>query len=144
MEITETERLMLVKDKEAICGATLQILRLVNDPKNAEIIKENLTTILSLLNQIASYADAKNSDLDAITKRVNYIFGLINLYPLKWKPAKQRFPDYWNELVVRNTENFCNIVNSIRFDFTDKKGLKIILPKVTLPKNINIGNIIHQ
>ena len=44
MEITETERLMLVKNKETICGATLipklysQILRLENDPKNCLIV----------------------------------------------------------------------------------------------------------
>jgi hypothetical protein len=30
--ITEKERLMLVKNKETICGATLQVLRLAHDP----------------------------------------------------------------------------------------------------------------
>ena len=35
MEITEKERLMLVKKKETICGATLKILEMKDEPKNS-------------------------------------------------------------------------------------------------------------
>lgn len=98
-----------------------------------------------MLNQIASYTNAKNSDLDAVTERTNWLFGLIRVYPisLKWDEMKKEYPDFWNDMVVVNIENFCNIVNSIRFDFTDKKSINIVFPKITF-KNLNIGNIIKQ
>jgi hypothetical protein len=49
MQISETERLLLRKDRESICGATLEILELVNDPKNSLAIKKKMSIILSLL-----------------------------------------------------------------------------------------------
>ncbi len=73
MEITETERLRLVKDKETICGATMSILEIANDPKNILQIEQ---------------------------------------------------------------KKLCNYANSVRFDFTNKKGLKITLPKI----NLNFGH----
>lgn len=138
MEITATERMMLVKNKETICGATLQILRMVNDPENSGEIKENITTILSLLNTIASYSNSKNYDLDAITALAENIFGLLRTYPSE--TISELIPDYWNRIIIERIELFCNAVNSMRFDFTNKKGIKITLPKI----NLNIGNIIHQ
>jgi hypothetical protein len=40
MEITETERLMLTKKQEEICGLTLWILDLVSDPESEGQIKK--------------------------------------------------------------------------------------------------------
>jgi hypothetical protein len=78
MEITEKERLMLVKKKEIICGATLKILDMAHDPQNSLEIKKNVTTILSELNTIASYSDSKNYDLNQFTKGVNALFDLMS------------------------------------------------------------------
>jgi hypothetical protein len=125
MEITETERLMLVKKKEEICGATFEILKIASNPLKEIEIKKDMTLILSLLSTIASYANPKSHDLDAIEDMVNTITSQFDLenYSLA-------------ELMLGV---FCNTVNSIVFDFNHKEGIKI-----TLPKNLNFGNIIHQ
>lgn len=140
MEITEKERLMLVKNKETICGATLQILRMAHDPKNSLIIKENITTILSLLNTIASYSNVKGKSLDVFTTWADLIFSRFYLAS-KCGDDNQ---DSWNEYIVcgeRRLEEFCNAVNSIRFDFTPKKGINIGLPKI---KNLNLGLNVNE
>jgi hypothetical protein len=136
MEITEKERLMLVKSKESICGATIEILELESDPKNALLIKKKISIILSLLSTIASYSNSKNYNLDKLTEFAEALFKMLN-------PRIEILEDLlflmkWRAFTIPDLELFCNYVNSIRFDFT-KKDLKI-----TLPKNINLGNIIHQ
>jgi hypothetical protein len=119
MELTEKERLMLVKKKEIICGVTLQTLGMANDPKNALEIKKNLTTILSKLNAIASYSDSKNYDLNQFTKGVNALFDLMSI---------EKEMKIWI-LSPKGIEKVCNFANSVRFDFT-RKDFKIILPKI--------------
>lgn len=127
MQITETERLMLVKKKEEICGVTFEILKIANDPQKEIEIKKDMTLILSLLSTIASYANPKNHDLDAIEDMVNIITSQL---------------DFGNfTLAECMLEVFCHTVNSIRFDFNHKDGIKL---RVTLPKNLNFGNIINQ
>ena len=66
MEISATERMMLVKKKEEICGLTFRILDMANEPKNAIEIKKNMTMILSLISTIASYAESKNYNLTGL------------------------------------------------------------------------------
>ncbi len=142
MEITETERLLLRKDKESICGATLEILELVNDQKNSLEIKKKISIILSLLSGMLNYSDLKNnkkSNLTPVTKFANLIFDIMSNYVQDPDYINELFPDYWNRAVVRRVEEFCNMVNTITFDFNHKDGIKI-----TLPKNLNFGNIIHQ
>ena len=41
----------------------------------------------------------------------------------------------WKKDITVSLELFCNYANSIRLDFTNKKGLKITLPKI----NLNFG-----
>jgi hypothetical protein len=136
MEITEKERLMLIRKKEGICELTLEILDMVNDPRNSLEIKKKMTTILSELNAIASYSDSKNYDLNAITDLAGNIFNLLTDYPAK--VIEDIIPNYWKELISRRIEFFCNAANSISFNFT-KKGFKIILPK-----NLNLGVITNK
>jgi hypothetical protein len=138
MEIAEKERLLLIGKKGLICGLTLEILELVNDSRNSLEIKKKMTTILSELSAIAYYSDSKNYDLNAITDLAGNIFDLLRHYPAK--VIEDVMPDYWKELIVRRIELFCNVANSIRFDFT-KKGFKIVLPKI---KNINLGIITNK
>jgi hypothetical protein len=125
MEITEKERLMLVKKKEEICGATFQILAMVKDSKNELEIKKDITLVLSLLNTIASYSNSKNRDLDWFEDAADMIFSQLDL------------KNY--ALAECMSEAFCNAVNSVRFDFT-KKGLKIHFPKI----NLNLGFITNK
>jgi len=122
MEITETERLMLIKKKEEICGLTLQNLDMAHDPQKEVEVKKNFTTIISLLNQIASYSDSKNYDLDQFTTGMNSLFNLMS--------QEKRTLKKWL-LSPRAIEMTCNCANSVRFDFT-KKGLKISIPKIDI------------
>ena len=137
MQITETERLMLVKNKESICGATLEILELENKPKNSLLIKKKISIILSLLSTIASYSNAKNYDLDKFTELSGALFRMLN--PRTEILEDEHYLETWRKIVIPDLELFCNYVNSIRFDFNHKEGLKI-----TLPKNINFGHITNQ
>ena len=125
MEITEKERMLLVKKKEEICGATFQILDMAHEPKNAVEIKKDITLILSLLSTISSYS--KSGNLDFASLEAEDIF------------EDMRNGADWHELIVPSLERFCNDVNSIRFDFTEKRGLKVVLPK-----NLNFGNITNK
>lgn len=140
MQITETERLMLVKDKETICGATLQILRVINDPKNTLLVKENMTTILQLISTIASYSDSKNADLSKITDSTNWIFSVLTQYNEHPEIFNETIPNYWNRVIIPKIETYCNVVNSITFNFNGKEGIKITLPKI----NLNFGHINNQ
>lgn len=128
MEMTEKERLMLVKKKEEICGLTLWILGNMYDPKNAVGIKKNFTTILSELNTIASYSDSKNYDLNQFTNGVNALFDLM---------TREIQMKMWL-ISPKAIERTCNYANSVRFDF-NKKSLKI-----TFPKNLNLGFITNK
>jgi hypothetical protein len=111
MELTETERLMLVGKKDEIRKLTEELLELVNSPdRNRVEIKKKITGILSLLSTIASYSKPKNYNLDRITLMAN----VLNSSSFQFL-----------------FEVFCNTVNSIRFDFT-RKDLKIIIPKIDL------------
>lgn len=124
MEITEKERLLLVEKKETICGLTLRILAMEDDPNNSVKVKKDITTILSLLSTIASYSNVKEKNLDGFTSWADLIFFRFNLF--------SQGSDEWRGFIVcgeKGLEEFCNAVNSIRFDFTNKKGIKIVLPK---------------
>ena len=121
MELTEQERLMLVKKKEEICGLTLKILDLKNDLKNIEEIKKYFTTILSELSTIASYSDSKNYNLNKFTIFITQLFLMM---------SEEENSKIWIASPL-SIEIACNFANSMRFDFT-KKGLKIHFPKVNL------------
>ncbi len=120
MELSEKERLMLIKKKENICGATLKLLSIAHDPKNVLEIKKGFTLILSLLTSIASYSDAKNVDLNKFTKYVNELFDLMWLEKEGVWISSPKVIDY-----------LCNQANSIRFEF-GKKKFKINIPKIDI------------
>jgi len=121
MEISEQERLMLVKKKELICGLTLKVLDMANDSQNEVKIKKNLTMMLSLINTIASYSDSKNYDLNLYTKGMNALFDLM---------SKEKRLKTW-ALSPKVIESACNYANSIRFEFV-KKDFKIHIPKIDI------------
>jgi hypothetical protein len=118
MEITETERLMLVKKKEEICGLTLQILEMAHDRQKILEIKKKFTTIISLLSQIASYSDTKHN-LNELTKAITVLF---------LEMDQENLGKLWIASPI-TIEVACNFVNCVRFDFTKKNGV-IYIPKI--------------
>ncbi|MBN1245243.1 hypothetical protein JXA31_06585 [Candidatus Bathyarchaeota archaeon] len=116
MELTETERLMLVQKKEEICELTLWILDNAPISQNQAEFKKKITTILSLVSTIASYTKSRNMNIDRLDDLANIIFSQLGLHSV---------------VVECMLEVFCNLVNSIRFDFT-RKDFKIIIPKIDL------------
>lgn len=126
MEITEKERLMLVEKKEEIRELTERIIELSSSFRNAEEIKQCITGILSLLSTIASYSDSKNYDLNKITELANLVCEHLKR-PSDLTPFDKTI---WH-LREASLARFCNIVNSISFDFT-KKGIKINVPKIDI------------
>ena len=128
MDISETERLMLTKKQEEICGLTLWILDNASDPQNEVQIKKNFTSIISLLNQIAAYSHTGNN-LNKLTESINLLFLGMN---------QERFNEIWVGSPIM-IEIVCNYVNSVKFQFV-KNGIKITLPKI----NLNFGNITNK
>jgi len=122
MELTEKERLMLVRKKEEIQKLTAEILDIKNDPKRAIEIKKKITNVLSILSTLGSYATPKEN---------------LNLYLLMAKIIFHHMSfadssaDSWEEWTSEEIEEFCMYANTVQFDFT-KKGLKIILPKIDI------------
>ena len=107
MELSENERLMLVKKKEDIFKITSELL--TKDLINSEKISK-MNEILSILSIIESYAKP-DRDLSVFTRIVIHItVGL----------------EAGIDVSLRISQ-FCSAVNSIKFDFT-KKGLKISIP----------------
>jgi hypothetical protein len=118
LELTEKERLMLVEKKEEIRKLTTEILDLASKSENALEIKKKFTSIISYLNIIASYSDAKNYDLDEYTEGITQLFDMMILE--KHEP--------WRVCPIY-IEAYCNFANSIRFNFT-KRDVTIHLPKM--------------
>lgn len=118
MDLTENERLMLIKKKENICGATLKILSIADDPKNLLEIKKGFSMILSLLSSIASYSDSKNYNLNEFTNLVDRLFSLME---------REKGLGIW--ITSPRVINYlCNRANSVKFNFKGK--FKITLPKI--------------
>jgi hypothetical protein len=128
MEITETERLMLVKKKEEIRELTLQNLDKAHDPRNELEIKKNFTSIISLLSQIASYSHT-SYNLSEMTRGITLLF---------IEMSQEKDMGIWIGSPI-SIEMVCNYVNSVKFNFT-KNGIKISLPKM----NFNFGNITNK
>jgi hypothetical protein len=119
MEITETERLMLIKKKEEICGLTLQILEMAHDPERELEIKKNFSTIISLLSQIASYSKTKHN-LNELTTEITLLF---------FEMTKERVMEECWSASPLEIEVICNFVNAVKFDFT-KNDVILKIPKI--------------
>ena len=171
MELTEKEREMLEKERDEIRKLTKEIVELENDPKNSVRLKQNVLGIQSSISRMASYSNPEQYKLDACAKIASAVLSLLSGHPSEdvqkemekaiidppdellkrfkikreqWFIPHQNvaYPLWWG-FAVNGLNVYCNYVNSVRFDFT-KRGLKIVFPKVVLPKNLNIGNIINK
>jgi hypothetical protein len=119
MELSEDERLMLVKKKEEIFKITHDLVTL-NLNKYEKISKMN--EILSLLSTIESYAKP-DRNLGVFQEYVNSISGMLHM-------------GIDSDVL---TSTFCTAVNSIKFDFT-KTGVRISIPiKEAILNKIQFG-----
>jgi hypothetical protein len=117
MEITEKERMMLVAKKEEILTMTKEIMDCLQDPKQAKEVKKKMTSTLSLVSTIASYAESKNYDLDSLTRFATMIFLQMDMLGKNWG------------IIDAPIQMFCNMVNSIQFNFA-KRDIRIKIPKI--------------
>jgi predicted RNA-binding protein with EMAP domain len=119
MKLTEKERLMLAQKKEEILKLTLEILDNKNDPKQALEIKKKMTSVLSHISLLGSYAKSKNFDTGPLKIATDTIFQFMNM---------DMFKNNW-DLLSPYLEIWCNTVNFIQFDF-NKRDINI--PKIDL------------
>lgn len=118
MELSEKERLMLVKKKEEILELTCEILEIMNDPAQALQVKKKITRILSKLSTIACYAGS-DRNLDNLSRAASMLFAQIDM-----------LSDAWTSLSPL-IQFLCNTFNTIQFNFT-KSGINIKVPKIDL------------
>jgi len=120
MELTEKERQLLLEKKEEIRKLTEDIIELTADlSKNETELKKKVTGILSLISTIASYSKPKNLDMRVLVVAAQLIFDILETKPVLLKTA------------TLELEIFCNVANSITFNFT-KKDLKVNIQKIDL------------
>jgi len=109
MQITESERLLLIEKKEEICRLSLEILDIIRQEKTSgdDIVdvKKRMVQILSLLHTLAAYG-SPGRDLNEVMKLVVRFFQL-----------QGREPD---DLIsgVPVAELFCITVNAIDFSYS--------------------------
>lgn len=119
MKLTEQERLALVKRKDEILRLSNEITDNVHSEPNALFIKKNINAILASISTIASFAESKSHKLREfinLTIQLNLLIQESNK-DRRWITAKHSL-DVW-----------CNMVNSIQFNFTERKAL-INLPSL--------------
>lgn len=121
MELTEKERLMLIERKDEILELTKEIIDILYTGGSEQVaeVKKKMTSILSLISAIASYAKPKNVDVKPLLDMTNLIFLEMRLLGDSWTG------------IASLIEIFCNTVNHIQFDFT-KRDIKIKIPKIDL------------
>lgn len=115
MELSERERLILIEKKEEILKLTKEILEIMRDPKQKLEIEKKITSILSLVSTIASYAKPKGVNLQNLSEATNYLFMSMDASSLY--------------MPTTSIQMFCNTTNGIRFDFT-KRDIIIKIPKI--------------
>ena len=109
---------MFYAEKEEIRRLTEDIIELAVDTRtNATELKKKVTGILSLISKIASYTNSKNLDMGPLRAVAQNIFYIIDTGP--------GFP----RTCTTRLEIFCNIANSITFNFT-KKGVKVNIERI--------------
>jgi len=106
MQITESERLLILEKKEEICRLSLEILDIIHQPKTDSDdvieVKKRMIRILALLNGLASYG-FPGRDLDAVMRLVLRFFSM----------QGRGKDDYLQGIPL--CELFCITVNSIEF-----------------------------
>jgi hypothetical protein len=107
MELSENERLMLVRKKEEISKLTSELVE--SNLNNKQTIAK-INEVISLLSTIGSYAKA-DRDLTAFTRLALQI--------------TTRIESGMNANLL--IDAFCTAANSVKFDFT-KRGLKLSFP----------------
>lgn len=121
MELSEKERLMLVRKKEEINELSKEIIENLNTKPEVVLLKRNINSILSLIGIIGSYSDSKNYNLQFLAQTASMIFVSIDMANLR---------NNWLE-VIALLEYWCNIVNSIQFKLTKRK-LEIKIPRIDI------------
>jgi hypothetical protein len=150
IQLTEKERLFLTRKKEEIYTLTCEILDIIHKPpriiemKRIAELKKRITGILSNISIIASYADPKSHKLEPLTTIANALFSMMSAYMSftsraqefnkEYEASAKLISEYGWQKITKETERFCNIVNSIQFKLT-KTGFKIIVPiNIRFPK----------
>ena len=120
MQISESERLVLIEKKEEICRLSLEILEIIHQEKTSgdDIIevKKRMIRILSLLHTLASFG-SPDRDLNGVMKLV-----------VRFCQLQGREPDD-NIAGVPIAELFCITVNATGFS----TGWMPVLLKASIP-----------
>jgi hypothetical protein len=113
MEISENERLLLIKKKEEISKITSEIFDIYLDINNKQEVLKRITQIQNCLSILASYA-LTNKELYNLITDAQWIDSFYD-------------SDSSEFLLQDAIRSFCYSANTIIFDFTPK-GVKISIP----------------
>jgi hypothetical protein len=113
MELTENERLLLVKKKEEISRLTSEIFDIYQKENSKNEVLKRITQVQNCLSILASYAPTNKEWYNLITD--------VHLLELLYNS------DGAEGLLESEIRSFCYSANSITFEFT-KNGINISIP----------------
>jgi hypothetical protein len=113
MELSENERIILIKKKEEISKITTEIFDIYQDPDNRHDVLNKITQILNCLSVIASYAPRN----ERFTSLVRDVIDIDTLYDSEGSKSLTEF----------HIRKFCYFANYIVFEFK-KDGINIRIP----------------
>jgi len=141
MELSENERIMLVKKKEEIAQITDEILDIYQKRGSRKKVIKKMNHVLSLLSTIESYAkpDRDLSHLSRLVIAISHNPFVPIDHPVFNFVKADEIPDHVPECFPEGyVILFCTAVNSIKFDFT-KRRMK--LPETII---VNIENVLAK
>ena len=104
MEISETDRLQILQEKEKIKMISDEIFSLHVDLNNKNEIIKRMSQILNHLSSISNYTGSKHE--------------ILNLRRDIYDIEDMWCSDGMEEILKKRIRDFCNDANSITFDFT--------------------------
>ena len=122
MELSEKERLMLVDKIDEVRKLTQKIIKNIHSDPDEVLLKENIISILNIINIIASYTESKNYELQYFSDTADSIFSFMRMV------SNDEIDWYVVNMLL---DRWCVYVNSIRYKIT-KRGIKINIPKIDL------------
>jgi hypothetical protein len=164
----ESKTHLIEQERDKIKNATIEIVKLQTDPKNAIEIKQKIMEIQSSINKMASYCDPIKYRLDGFTDMANALLGMLSINPTE--EEREKYEEYltkspkelskltgvkldrrigvhhntayplWWSTVITPLDVYCCFANSLAFDVNDHvwKLRKLIKSEVSFG-NVNFN-----
>jgi hypothetical protein len=113
IKLTDKQILRLKRSLAKIYKLRNEILPLADEPASIHVLKKRITELLLLLEEMASYSNPRNTELDTFLRDANMRFLGTDMANAPW-PATEH-----------EIHQFCRYLNSLVFNFTNE-GVQVL------------------